>query len=291
MATLRDIKQKISGVKKTKQITRAMNMVAAARLRSTQGKMENFAPYARKFSEVLGNLAGQINQDVHPLLSKREKVSRVELLHFTADRGLCGSFNMNSIHKAEKWVKEQGTKGLDVRLTLVGKKGRDYFRRKAVPVTAAHTNIYGTVDISFVNKMTSGFIQRFMAGETDEVYVLFSRFVSMARQEPTLVKLIPIEPPKQEGSEGGRVDYLYEPSSEQLLVDLLPKHISVQILNAFLQQETSEHAARMAAMDNATKNCSELIGSLTLIYNKARQAAITAELMDIVGGAEALRSA
>jgi len=291
MATLRDIKQKISGVKKTKQITRAMNMVAAARLRSTQGKMENFGPYARKFSEVLGNLAGQINPDVHPLLSKRENVSRVELLHFTADRGLCGSFNMNSINKAEKWIKDQGTKGLDVRLTLVGKKGRDYFRRKTVPVTAAHTNIYGTADISFVNKMTAGFIQRFMAGEIDEVYVLFSRFVSMARQEPTLVKLIPIEPPKQEGAEGGKVDYLYEPSSEQLLVDLLPKHISVQILNAFLQQETSEHAARMAAMDNATKNCSELIGSLTLIYNKARQAAITAELMDIVGGAEALRGA
>jgi len=291
MATLRDIKQKISGVKKTKQITRAMNMVAAARLRSTQTKMENFGPYARKFSEVLGNLAGQINPDVHPLLSKREKVSRVELLHFTADRGLCGSFNMNSINKAEKWIKEQGTKGLDVRLTLVGKKGRDYFRRKTVPVTAAHTNIYGTADISFVNKMTAGFIQRFMAGEIDEVYVLFSRFLSMARQEPTLLKLIPIEPPKQEGAEAAKVDYLYEPSSEQLLVDLLPKHISVQILNAFLQQETSEHAARMAAMDNATKNCSELIGSLTLIYNKARQAAITAELMDIVGGAEALRSA
>ncbi|NTV58096.1 MAG: ATP synthase F1 subunit gamma [Deltaproteobacteria bacterium] len=291
MATLRDIKQKISGVKKTKQITRAMNMVAAARLRSTQTKMENFGPYARKFSEVLGNLAGQINPDVHPLLSKREKISRVELLHFTADRGLCGSFNMNSINKAEKWIKEQGTKGLDVRLTLVGKKGRDYFRRKTGPVTAAHTNIYGTADISFVNKMTAGFIQRFMAGEIDEVYVLFSRFLSMARQEPTLLKLIPIEPPKQEGAEAAKVDYLYEPSSEQLLVDLLPKHISVQILNAFLQQETSEHAARMAAMDNATKNCSELIGSLTLIYNKARQAAITAELMDIVGGAEALRSA
>ena len=215
----------------------------------------------------------------------------MELLHFTADRGLCGSFNMNSITKAEKWIKEQATKGLDVRLTLVGKKGRDYFRRKTVPVTAAHTNIYGTADISFVNKMTAGFIQRFMAGEIDEVYVLFSRFLSMARQEPTLVKLIPIEPPKQEGAEGGKVDYLYEPSSEQLLVDLLPKHISVQILNAFLQQETSEHAARMAAMDNATKNCTELIASLTLIYNKARQAAITAELMDIVGGAEALRSA
>jgi F-type H+-transporting ATPase subunit gamma len=291
MATLRDIKQKISGVKKTKQITRAMNMVAAARLRSTQAKMENFAPYARKFAEVLGNLAGQINTDVHPLLSKREKVSKVELLQLTADRGLCGGFNMNSINKAEKWIKELAAKGQDVRLTLVGKKGRDYFKKKTVPVTAAHTNIYGTVDISFVNKMTAGFIQRFIAGEIDEVYVLFSRFLSVARQEPTLVKLIPVEPPKQAGSEAGKVDYLYEPSSEQLLVDLLPKHISVQILNAFLQQETSEHAARMAAMDNATKNCSELISSLTLIYNKARQSAITAELMDIVGGAEALRSA
>ncbi len=291
MATLRDIKQKISGVKKTKQITRAMNMVAAARLRSTQTKMENFGPYARKFSEVLGNLAGQINPDVHPLLSKREKVSKVELLHFTADRGLCGSFNMNSINKAEKWIKEQGTKGLDVRLTLVGKKGRDYFKRTKAPVADVHTNIYGTADISFMNKMTAGFIQRFLAGEVDEVYVIFSRFLGMGKQEPTLVKLIPIEPPKQEGAEAAKVDYLYEPSSEQLLVDLLPKHISVQILNAFLQQETSEHAARMAAMDNATKNCSELIGSLTLIYNKARQAAITAELMDIVGGAEALRNA
>jgi F-type H+-transporting ATPase subunit gamma len=291
MATLRDIKQKISGVKKTKQITRAMNMVAAARLRSTQAKMENFAPYARKFAEVLGNLAGQINTDVHPLLSKREKVSKVELLQLTADRGLCGGFNMNSINKAEKWIKELAAKGQDVRLTLVGKKGRDYFKKKTVPVTAAHTNIYGTVDISFVNKMTAGFIQRFTAGEIDEVYVLFSRFLSVARQEPTLVKLIPVEPPKQAGSEAGKVDYLYEPSSEQLLVDLLPKHISVQILNAFLQQETSEHAARMAAMDNATKNCSELISSLTLIYNKARQSAITAELMDIVGGAEALRNA
>ena len=291
MATLRDIQQKISAVKKTKQITRAMNMVAAARLRGTQAKMENFAPYARKFAEVLGNLAGQINTDVHPLLGKRDKVSKVELLHFTADRGLCGSFNMNSINKAEKWIKAQRAQGMDVRLTLVGKKGRDYFKRTKAPVADVHTGIYGSVDISFVNKMTAGFIQRFLAGETDEVYVLFSRFLSMARQEPTLVKLIPIEPPKQEGAETAKVDYLYEPSSEQLLVDLLPKHIGVQILNAFLQQETSEHAARMAAMDNATKNCSELIGSLTLIYNKARQAAITAELMDIVGGAEALRGA
>jgi F-type H+-transporting ATPase subunit gamma len=291
MATLRDIKNKIAAVKKTKQITRAMNMVAAARLRNTQGKMENFEPYARKFAEVLGNLAGRIDREVHPLLMRKERVSRIEMLHFTADRGLCGSFNMNLILKGERWLKEQKEGGMECGLTLVGKKGRDYFRKKGVNITNAYTNIYGSVDISFVNKMTSGFISRFLADELDEVYIVYSRFVSMARQEPTVVKLLPIEPPGMEEGGESSAEYLYEPSADALLIELLPKHISVQILNAFLQQETSEHAARMAAMDNATKNCSEMIGNLTLVYNKARQAAITAELMDIVGGAEALRNA
>jgi F-type H+-transporting ATPase subunit gamma len=265
--------------------------VAASRLKSTQGKMENFEPYARKFAEVLGNLAGRIDREVHSLLMLKERVSRVELLHFTADRGLCGSFNMNLILKGERWLKEQKEAGLDCSVTVVGKKGRDYFRKKGVTITNAYTNIYGSVDISFVNKMTSGFITRYLADEVDEVYIVYSRFVSMARQEPTLVKLLPIEPPGMEERGETGVEYLYEPSAEALLIELLPKHISVQILNAFLQQETSEHAARMAAMDNATKNCSDLIGNLTLVYNKARQAAITAELMDIVGGAEALRNA
>jgi F-type H+-transporting ATPase subunit gamma len=291
MATLRDIKQKISAVKKTKQITRAMNMVAAARLRSSQAKMENFEPYARKFAEVLGNLAGRVDRDAHPLLARKEKVSRVGLLHFTADRGLCGSFNMNLALRGQKWIKEQQERGVDCTLTVVGKKGRDFFRKRGFRLSYAHTGIYGTVDISFVNKMTAGFIDGFLAGELDEVYMIHSRFVSMARQAPILVKLLPIEPPGVEREEEAKADYLYEPSADALLEELLPKHISVQILNAFLQQETSEHASRMAAMDNASKNCSEMIGRLTLVYNKARQAAITAELMDIVGGAEALRNA
>jgi F-type H+-transporting ATPase subunit gamma len=291
MATLRDIKRKISAVKKTKQITRAMNMVAAARLRNSQAKMENFEPYARKFAEVLGNLAGRVDRDAHPLLARKEKVSRVGLLHFTADRGLCGSFNMNLSLRGQKWIKEQQERGLDCIVTVVGKKGRDFFRKRGFRVNYAHTGIYGTVDISFVNKMTAGFINGFLADELDEVYMIHSRFVSMARQEPILFKLLPIEPPGVERKEEAKADYLYEPSADALLEELLPKHISVQILNAFLQQETSEHASRMAAMDNASKNCSEMIGSLTLVYNKARQAAITAELMDIVGGAEAFRNA
>ena len=291
MATLRDIQNKIAAVKKTKQITRAMNMVAAARLRSTQTKMENFEPYARKFAEVLGSLAGRIERDVHPLLVRKESVSRLELLHFSADRGLCGSFNVNLLQRGEKWLKEQSDKGMTCKTTVVGKKGRDFFRKTGRDILRDYTNIYGSVDISFVNKMTSEFIARFLADEVDEVYMIYSRFVSVARQVPTVFKLLPIEPPKVEEAQESKAEYLYEPSADALLIELLPKHISIQILNAFLQQETSEHAARMAAMDNATKNCSDMIGQLTMVFNKARQAAITAELMDIVGGAEALRNA
>ncbi len=293
MATLRDILRKIGAVKKTRQITKAMNMVAAAKLRNTQGKMESFEPYARKFAEVLGHLASKLEPDIHPLLVKRDQIKKIELLHFTADRGLCGSFNMHLINAAEKWIKEQEGQGRQCRLTIVGKKGNEYFSKRDFDLHAVHTNLYGKVDISFINQMANSFIESYMNGEVDEVYMMYSKFVSMVKQEPTLVKLIPIEPPEQEQAEGasGAAEYLIEPSAEELLIELLPKHISVQIFNAFLQNETSEHAARMTAMDNASKNCSELIDNLTLAYNKARQAAITAELMDIVGGAEALKKA
>jgi F-type H+-transporting ATPase subunit gamma len=293
MATLRDILRKIGAVKKTRQITKAMNMVAAARLRGAQGKMEGFEPYAMKFSEVLGNLASRIESDIHPLLVRKEQVTHVELLHFSADRGLCGSFNTNTISMAEKWIKQQQGMGIECSLTVVGKKGRDYFGKRDFNVTASHTDIYGKVDMSFVNQMTRGFIDRYLRDDLDEVYMIYTRFISMGRLEPTLVKLIPVEPPKQDEEKGAAdaAEYLCEPDPEKLLIELLPKNIAVQIFNAFLQNETSEQAARMAAMDNASKNCTELIENLTLVYNKARQAAITAELMDIVGGAEALRSA
>ena len=273
MATLKDILRKIGAVKKTQQITRAMNMVAAAKLRSTQGKVEAFDPYAAKFAEVLENLASRIDSDIHPLLVRKESINRVELLHFSADRGLCGSFNAQMIQSGERFVKEQRNQGREVSLTLVGRKGRDYFRRLDIPVTENHVHIYGKIDMSFVNQMTRQFTDRFLNDEVDEVYMMYSRFISMARQETTLVKLLPVEPPRQEEvQEGTAAEYLCEPSAEELLIELLPKHISVQIFNAFLQNEVSEHAARMAAMDNATKNCKELIQSLTLVYNKARQA-------------------
>ncbi len=292
MATLRDILRKIDAVTNTQQITRAMNMVAAAKLRSTQGRMERFEPYAEKFADVLGNLASRIDPEIHPLLVKKEQVSHAELLHFTADRGLCGSFNTNTINTAKRWVQDQEGQGRDYGLTLVGKKGRDYFRRQGAKITASHIQIYGKIDISFINQMTGDFTTRYLNDEVDEVHMIYTRFISMARQEPTLVKLIPIEPPREEeGTEEGVAEYVCEPSAEELLIELLPKHIGVQIFNAFLQNEVSEHAARMAAMDNATQNCAEMVEDLTLVYNKARQASITAELMDIVGGAEAIRKA
>jgi F-type H+-transporting ATPase subunit gamma len=289
MATLRDILRKIGAVKKTRQITRAMNMVAAAKLRTAQAKMENFDPYAKKFSEVLEHLSSRIDPEIHPLLNKKEQVSKVELLHFTADRGLCGSFNMNLITVGEKWIKDQNAKGRDYTLTLVGKKGRDYFRKRDYSISASHVSVYGSVDIAYVNQIVKNLTDRYLADEIDEVYMIYARFISMAKQEPTLVQLLPIVPPQTEKPPESMAEYLCEPSAEALLIELLPKHLSVQIYNAFLQNETSEHAARMAAMDNATKNCSDLIENLTLVYNKARQAAITAELMDIVGGAEALK--
>lgn len=292
MATLRDILRKIGAVKKTQQITRAMNMVAAAKLRSTQGRMESFEPYAGKFAEVLGNLASRIDSEIHPLLVKKEQIRKVELLHFSADRGLCGSFNTNTINVAKRWVQDQQGQGRDYGLILVGKKGRDYFRKQGATITASHIQIYGKIDISFINQMTRDFTTRYLNDDVDEVHMIYSRFVGMAKQEPTLVKLIPIEPPQEEeGTEERVAEYLCEPSAEELLIELLPKHIGVQIFNAFLQNEVSEHAARMAAMDNATKNCAEMVEDLTLVYNKARQASITAELMDIVGGAEAIRGA
>ena len=291
MATLSDIQRKIGAVKKTRQITKAMNMVAAAKLRGAQMKMESFEPYATKFAEVLGNLASRIESDIHPLLVKKEKVSRVELLHFSGDKGLCGSFNTNLFHRAQKWIKEQKENGVEIGVTAVGKRGRDFFKKRGYDLIGSHINAYKSVDISFVNQMSRGMIERYLSDEVDEVYMIYSRFVSMAKQEPTLVKLIPIEPPvaeEEEGS-GAEAEYLCEPNPEGLMIELLPKHINVQIYNAFLQNETSEHAARMAAMDNASRNCDDLVESLTLAYNKARQAAVTAELMDIVGGAAALK--
>ncbi len=290
MAALKDIKRKISAVKQTQKITRAMNMVAASKLRGAQSRMENFRPYAAKFAEVMESLASRIEPDIHPLLIQPEEVRKIEVLAFSSDRGLCGSFNTNAINAVERLIKAKTNEGVDVALTLVGRKLRDYFRRRDVNIRKAHISTMTSFDYQVAAGIAREAMDVFMEGEVQEVWLYYTRFESVGRQVATAVKLLPISPAQQDEAEAaGGMEYLCEPSIEGIMVDLLPKSVTIQVYNAMLETSTSEHAARMSAMDNATKNCKEMIQDLTLVYNKARQSAITAELLDIVGGAEALK--
>ncbi|MFH0996909.1 MAG: ATP synthase F1 subunit gamma [Pseudomonadota bacterium] len=296
MARLKDVQNKISAVKKTKQITKAMNMVAASRLRGAQQNMEAFRPYANKFAEVLTSLAEKAGEGASPLLIPREEVKKIHIVLCTSDRGLCGGFNNNLVTKAEKFAKEMAEKGLEISFTNFGKKGRDWSRKAKVPIVSEHLGIIGTT-IGFHNAATAGrkLVDQFLIGVYDEVYVIYSEFRSMSKQVPLVEKILPITPFKSEEStvadkdQPYRAEHICEPSPAGLLGELLPMNVYVQLHRAFLETSTSEHAARMMAMENATSACNDMIGSLTLAYNKARQAAITADLMDIVGGAEALK--
>lgn len=290
MAALRDIQNKIAAVKKTRQITRAMNMVAAARLRQVQERTERFRPYAAKFSEVLGSLSEGIDSEAHPLLAQPEQVDRVALILITADRGLCGSFNMNLILKAQKFMTEQKSEGREVAFYAVGRKGMEFFARRKVEFAQKLPGVMNVVDFDLATQVARMGLNAFLSGEVQEVYLLYSRFRSIVSQIPTLEKLLPISPEAVGDEDTSTLEYLTEPSAEEILVDLLPRYLNVRVYSGLLETSTSENAARMAAMDNATKNCKDLIQDLTLAFNKARQAAITTELMDIVGGAEALKA-
>jgi len=296
MASLNDVKNKIAGVKKTKQITKAMNMVAASKLRGTQTRMESFRPYATKFSEVLGSLAERAEEDASPLLIARETVKSVNVVLCTSDRGLCGGFNANLLDRAEDFVNELIAKYPDVKIafTNFGKKGRDWCRKEKCEIQKEYLGIVGgKFDFSIASSAGQQLITEFLDGTYDEVYVIYSRFEGMARQIPDIQKILPIPP--IESTEANEeptsfvAEHICEPSAEEVLGDMLPKNVFVQIYSALLETSTSEHAARMLAMDNATKACNDMIDNLTLAYNKARQAAVTTELMDIVGGAEALK--
>jgi F-type H+-transporting ATPase subunit gamma len=296
MPSLKDVQNKISAVKKTKQITKAMNMVATSRLRGAQANMQNFRPYASKFAEVLGSLAEKSGDEASPLLIPREEVKKIHVVLCTSDRGLCAGFNVNLIQKADDFLKEKSGDDVEISFTNFGKRGRDWCRKEGFTIADEHIGIVGTT-FSFSVSATAGrkLVDGYLNGDYDEVYVIFSEFISMGKQVPTLKQLIPIPPIEsvEEVAEDESGEYLAEhicePSPESLLGELLPRSVHVQLHSALLETSTSEHAARMAAMDNATKACNDLIENLTLLFNKARQAAITAELMDIVGGAEALK--
>ena len=288
MASLKDIRRKIIGVSKTKQITRAMNMVAASKLKAAQSRMENFRPYALRFMDVLTSLALRVDSETHPLLAVRDP-KRIRVIIMTSDRGLCGGFNTNLIKAAERFVREKTGEGKEVQLIAVGRKGRDYFRKK-VKLTKEWSDVFGKFDITLAVKISDEIIPSFMREEYDELYVVYNEFRNIAVQRPAVVRLFPLPPiGKDEDTEPtARIDYIYEPSDEILLGKLLPMYVHVLIFRALLETSAGENGARMVAMDNATKNCEEMVQNLTLKMNKARQAAITAELMDIVGGTEAL---
>jgi F-type H+-transporting ATPase subunit gamma len=289
MATLQDIKRKIGAVKKTQQITKAMNMVSAAKLRGAQLRMEGFRPYAKAFSMMLGNMAGRVEPEIHPFFQAAAAVQRVGVVLMTADRGLCGSFNVNLINTAVKFIREKEAAGIEVSLICVGRKGRDFFRRRKREMLAQYVDVWNKFDFSNAVTVAREIMSAFLTGGVQEVHLIHSSFINMAIQRPKMVQLLPIKPAEAEAEAGGSTEYLFEPPMEQFLEYLLPKYINVLVYHGFLENSASEYAARMTAMDNAQANCKEMITTLSLIMNKARQAAITRELMDIVGGAEALK--
>jgi F-type H+-transporting ATPase subunit gamma len=294
MASLKDVQNKIAAVTKTKQITKAMNMVATSRLRGAQANMENFRPYAGKFSEVLGSLAQKSSQDANPLLVPREEVKKLHVVLCTSDRGLCGGFNVNLIEKAGSFITDKSGDGIAISFTNFGKKGRDWCRKKKIHRVDEYIGVVGTnFGFNVAAKAGRKLVEGYLNGDYDEVYVVYSEFFSVGRQIPTLKQLLPIPPIEiaegEHEDESYLAEHICEPSADSLLGELLPKSVHVTLHSSLLETSTSEHAARMAAMNNATNACNDLIDNLTLAYNKARQAAITAELMDIVGGAEALR--
>lgn len=288
MATLKAIRKRIGSVRNTQQITKAMKMVSAAKLRRAQEAAVQARPYAEKMAELLKNVSSRVSSEAHPLLRVREQ-KKIQLVLFTSDRGLCGGYNANLIRAAEAFVRQHaGDK--EIELTLVGRKGADYFRRRRANIAERYTDILYKVPEELAAEIAQKLIGRFVNGETDTVYILYSRFRSALSQVPTLERLLPVALAEaRETDAQQQTEYLYEPGVQQLLASLLPRITDVAVQRALLEATASEHGARMTAMDSATGNAAKMIGSLTLQMNRARQASITRELMEIVGTAEALK--
>ena len=287
MANLKEVKSKIGGVKKTSQITKAMNMVAAAKLRGAQERMERFRSYAEKFAEAMQSVSGNMDPGQFPLMQARE-VNTVELVVVTSDRGLCGSFNANILKATERLIRQYQGEGKKVSLVCVGKKSRNYFSKRAT-VRRSFPDIMNTFQMFNAREIATDIAAAFLAGDIDEVRLVYSSFQSVAVQKAVSEALLPVQPVAAAGEGGTTAEYIYEPDPAAIMETLLPLYLNVMVYHAMLEVSAGEHAARMTAMDNATRACSDMIHSLTLLYNKARQSAITAELMDIVGGAEALK--
>jgi F-type H+-transporting ATPase subunit gamma len=285
MANLRDIRRRIRSVRNTQQVFKAMKMVSAARLRRGQDAILAARPYARKLQEVLSDLASRARPDAHPLLAERAADGGVELVVVTADRGLCGSFNSNVFKRAAAFAREH--EGRLKGLHLIGRKGRDYFRRRSHPLLSERVDQYRGLDYARAAGIAQFLSERFTGGVTDAVYVVYNEFKSIAQQRVALERFLPIERTRWKEKEAP-LDYLFEPDPEQLFARLMPLHVEFQLFRALLESVAAEHAARMAAMDSATRNAGELIQALTLHLNRVRQASITKELIEVISGADAL---
>ncbi|WP_243374286.1 ATP synthase F1 subunit gamma [Geotalea sp. SG265] len=286
MASLKSIKKRIVSVKNTGQITKAMKMVSAAKLRRAQENVVAARPYAAKLGEVLGRLSKNQDADASPLLVKRT-TGKALLIVVTSDRGLCGGFNANLCKAAERFIKERRADFTDLSLMTIGRKGYEFLKNRQ-KVRKNFGTVFSNLNYQTAALLAQEVIQGYLDEEFDEVFIIYNAFRSVMSQDITLEQLLPITPPET-AEEEYAPEYIYEPSKAELLGELLPKHIEVQLFKSLLESVASEHGARMTAMDSASKNASEMIGKLTLQYNRARQAAITTELMEIISGAESIK--
>ncbi len=290
MANLQALRRKIGSVKNTQKITKAMKLVAASKLRRAQQRILAFRPYGQELRRVLANLSGRVNRSAHPFLQKRT-VQIIQVTVISSDRGLCGAFNMNIFRKAIQVIEDCEKRGVKVIVGVVGRKGNEFFRRRHWPLRDPNVDVFERLTYEHALEIGLGAMEAYESGIFDEAYVVYNEFKSVVQQRVVVEKTIPIEPLKEFGvveapSTGG---YLYEPNQEELLRSLLPKYVQAQVYRILLESLAAEQAARMAAMDGATRNAGDLIKQLNLQYNKGRQEAITKELLDIVGGAEALK--
>jgi F-type H+-transporting ATPase subunit gamma len=288
--SLRDIRNRIGSVKSTRQITKAMKMVSAAKLRRAQDAILKTRPYAQLLGQTLARIAARAAAEevvAHPLLAPRVQRT-AEVVVITSDRGLAGGFNSNIARRTQRFLVENSDRFERIQLASLGRKGRDYFRARRVELRKDFTGVVGSLSFEKAEAIAHEYTERYLAGEVDAVFLAYNEFKSAISQTPVVFQLLPIEtPPAAEAGAG--IDFKYEPSREALLRDLLPRHIATQVWRALLESAASEHGARMSAMGSATKNAEEMIASLTLQYNRARQAYVTKELMEIVSGAEALK--
>ena len=288
MPSLQSVRRKIDSVKKTQKITKAMKMVAAAKLKRAQQRILAFRPYGLRMRQAITDLSGRANRAAHPLLQKRP-VKTIQVTVVTSDRGLCGAFNANIFRKAFQVIEECEARGAKVIVGVVGKKGGDFFRRRHWPIRDPFINIFERLSFEHAIEIGMAGAEAFRTEVFDEVYVVYNEFKSAVQQRVIVEKLLPIEPLDEAGTPPAGGAYLFEPGEEELLAVLLPKHAQAQVYRILLESSAAEQAARMSAMDGATRNAGELIKKLTVYYNKTRQSVITKELMDIVGGAEALK--